>query len=105
MPRCAILCKNLPTCATLRPGLRENARMATKSKKLWTVAEAAGELSLPRRTLYRWLRQVDLPEPLLERLRDKATLLTERHLKAIQAFAEGVVVRPKAGRSLSDCSR
>jgi hypothetical protein len=71
--------------------------MATKSKKLWTVAEAAGELALPRRTLYRWLRCMDFPEPLLVRLRDKATLLTVGHLKAIRAFADGVV--PKTGDS------
>lgn len=68
--------------------------MATKSRRFWTVAEAAEELALPRRTLYRWLRRVELPEPLLVRLRDKATLLTASHLKAIQAFAGGVA--PKA---------
>jgi hypothetical protein len=67
--------------------------MAGRSKRLWTVAEAAAELSVPRRTLYRWLGQVELPEPLLERLRDRTTLLTEAHLGALRAFAQGVAVK------------
>ena len=74
--------------------------MATKTKRLWTVAEAANELSVPRRTLYRWLGQVDLPEPLLERRRDRTTLLTEAHLQALRLFAEGVVTKQPDERML-----
>ncbi len=74
--------------------------MATKIKKLWTVSEAANELSVPRRTLYRWLCQVEFPEPLLERRRDRTTLLTDAHLEALRSFAEGVVTKQTNERSV-----
>jgi excisionase family DNA binding protein len=74
--------------------------MATKVNRLWTVAEAAAELSVPRRTLYRWLGQVSLPAPLLERRRDRTTLLTDEHVEALRAFAEGVVTKEPIDRIL-----
>jgi|GEM_PF-6980959 len=74
--------------------------MATKIKRLWTVSEAADELSVPRRTLYRWLGQVEFPEPLLERRRDRTTLLTEAHLEALRSFAEDVVTKQADERSI-----